>query len=217
MVPDLPVSRNLINLQGSCWVRRRFHVGSASWQFTKPCDFTGFLLGSTLVPCWFQISPSHETLCIYRVPAWFCLGSTLVPHVPTSRPPVILQGSCLVPHWFHVGSRSSHPTKPDGFTGILLGSALVPRGFRTFAPRHGWTQLEKLVHLGPGTNPGTDSEWMLTDPGASEISEPPRRADSPGSCAPASARRMFSFARSGDVPPPQVVGNVVTRGFRRPG
>ena len=194
-----------------------FHLGSASSQFTKPCDFTGLLLGSTLVPCWFQIFPSQETLCFHRVPAWFCLGSTLVPHVPTSRPPVILQGSCLVPHWFHVGSRSSHPTKPYGFTGILLGSALVPRGFRTFAPRHGWTQFEKLVHLGPGTNPGTDSEWMLTDPGASEISEPPRRADSPGSCAPALARRMFSFARSGDVPPPQVVGNVVTRGFRRPG
>ena len=51
-------------------------------------------------------------------------------------------------------------------------SGIEVRGFLAHGGpprRHGWTQLEKLVRLGPGTNPGTDSEWMLTDPGASEI------------------------------------------------
>jgi len=41
---------------------------------------------------------------------------------------------------------------PLPFSGILG----VLRG-------HGWTQLEELVSMRPGTGPGTDSEQVLSD------------------------------------------------------
>ena len=43
-----------MNSQGSCSVPRWFHDGSDVASVTEPYEFTGFLLGSTLVPRWFR-------------------------------------------------------------------------------------------------------------------------------------------------------------------
>ena len=75
-----------------------FHDGSEAVKFTEPYEFTGFLLGSSLVPRWFRSCKSTKP---YEF-TWFLLGSIWFHHgsdIANPRSPTNSQGSCLVPRW----------------------------------------------------------------------------------------------------------------------